>query len=125
MVLPFALQHWFRPSSEKKLIVKFILFIIAVIGLLKGYDQLMNLVMDEVEEYLRGKKESQVLSCNAEAYHTFSLVFILLLLTDPSTGDVTEKTRPLGLAVVRGTALTVINPAEGFGQISNPFLPPE
>ncbi|UZJ51223.1 hypothetical protein CBS101457_000543 [Exobasidium rhododendri] len=68
-----------------------------VIGLLKGYDQLMNLVMDEVEEYLR----------------------------DPATGNVTEKTRPLGLAVVRGTALTVINPADGFGQIANPFLPPE
>lgn len=52
--------------------------------------------------------------------------FILsTLCTDPANGDLTEKTRPLGLAVVRGTALTVINPADGFGQISNPFLPPE
>ena len=25
-----------------------------VIGVLKGYDQLMNLVLDSVEEYLRG-----------------------------------------------------------------------
>lgn len=50
----------------------------------------MNLVMDEVEELLR----------------------------DPSTGEWTDKTRPLGLAVLRGTALTVINPADGFEQIA-------
>jgi U6 snRNA-associated Sm-like protein LSm7 len=62
----------------------------AVIGLLKGYDQLMNLVMDDVEEYIR----------------------------DPESGEVTEKTRPLGLAVMRGTALTVLNPADGFGPIA-------
>ncbi|MCO5596220.1 hypothetical protein L7F22_050280 [Adiantum nelumboides] len=68
-----------------------------VIGVLKGYDQLMNLVMDDVEEYIR----------------------------DPESGDLTEKTRPLGLAVLRGTALTVLNPADGFGQISNPFVPQE
>lgn len=62
---------------------------ISVIGTLKGYDQLMNLVMDEVQEYLR----------------------------DPESGELTDKTRPLGLAVLRGTALTVINPADGFEQI--------
>lgn len=50
----------------------------------------MNLVMDEVEELLR----------------------------EPSTGEWTDKTRPLGLAVLRGTALTVINPADGFEQIA-------
>lgn len=68
-----------------------------MIGILKGYDQLMNLVMDDVEEYIR----------------------------DPESGDLTEKTRPLGLAVLRGTALTVLNPADGFGQIANPFVPQE
>jgi U6 snRNA-associated Sm-like protein LSm7 len=90
----------------------------AVIGLLKGYDQLMNLVMDEVEEYLRGKCAHPE-PCNAP------LLTWSFLNKDPITGDVSEKTRPLGLAVVRGTALTVINPADGFGQITNPFLPPE
>lgn len=62
----------------------------AVIGTLKGYDQLMNLVMDEVEELLR----------------------------DSNTGEWTDETRALGLAVLRGTALTVINPADGFEQIA-------
>jgi hypothetical protein len=32
-----------------------LLTIIAVIGTLKGYDQLMNLVLDEVKEALTGK----------------------------------------------------------------------
>jgi U6 snRNA-associated Sm-like protein LSm7 len=49
----------------------------------------------------------------------------LSFISDPTSGDLTEKTRPLGLAVVRGTALTVINPADGFGQISNPFVQAE
>lgn len=90
-----------------------------MIGLLKGYDQLMNLVMDEVEEYLRGKMNKSIKVAQAH------LCTFFLARSDPTTGDLTEKTRPLGLAVVRGTALTVINPADGFGQISNPFLPPE
>ncbi|PWO01068.1 U6 snRNA-associated Sm-like protein LSm7 [Tilletiopsis washingtonensis] len=68
-----------------------------VIGVLKGYDQLLNLVMDEVEEYIN----------------------------DPETGEPTEQTRALGLAVLRGTALTVINPADGFEQIANPFAQAE
>lgn len=59
-----------------------------VFGVLKGFDQLMNLVMDEVDESLRDQD-----------------------------GNVTEKTRPLGLVVVRGTALTVINPADGYESI--------
>ncbi|TKY86064.1 hypothetical protein EX895_004889 [Sporisorium graminicola] len=63
-----------------------------VFGTLKGFDQLMNLVMDEVTESLRDEE-----------------------------GNVTDKTRNLGLVVLRGTALTVINPADGFESIENPF----
>lgn len=59
-----------------------------VFGTLKGFDQLMNLVMDEVVESLRDEE-----------------------------GNVTDKTRNLGLVVLRGTALTVINPADGFESI--------
>ena len=59
-----------------------------VFGILKGFDQLMNLVMDEVKESLRDDE-----------------------------GNVTDKTRELGLVVLRGTALTVINPADGFESI--------
>ncbi len=48
----------------------------------------MNLVMDDVHEALRD-----------------------------ADGNVGEKTRNLGLVVLRGTALTVINPADGFESI--------
>lgn len=34
-----------------------------VVGLLKGFDQLMNLVLDEVEEVMRGESLPQLLSC--------------------------------------------------------------
>ncbi|CBQ71097.1 related to snRNP protein [Sporisorium reilianum SRZ2] len=67
-----------------------------VFGTLKGFDQLMNLVMDEVTESLRDDE-----------------------------GNVTDKTRNLGLVVLRGTALTVINPADGFESIENPFAQAE
>ena len=60
--------------------------LIAVVGTLKGYDQLMNLVMDDVEE----------------------------LLHDPSSGSVTDERRTLGLAVLRGTNLMLISPVDGF-----------
>lgn len=49
----------------------------------------MNLVLDDVDEYL-------------------PLV----------EGETEQRTRSLGLAVLRGTALTVINPADGFEQIA-------
>lgn len=62
-------------------------------GVLKGYDQLTNLVMDDVTEYL----------APAEGEET------------PASG---RKTRQLGLAVLRGTALTIISPADGFEQIA-------
>lgn len=48
----------------------------------------MNLVMDDVVEYL------------------------------PVVDGGEQKTRNLGLTVLRGTALTIINPADGFEQIA-------
>ena len=50
----------------------------------------MNMVLDDVEEDVR----------------------------HPETGDFTGEKRQLGLAVLRGTALTVINPADGFEEIA-------
>ncbi|CAO1628099.1 unnamed protein product [Parajaminaea phylloscopi] len=69
-------------------------------GVLKGYDQLMNLVMDDVVEYLPFTPAE-----------------------DGTEGE--QKTRTLGLTVLRGTALTIINPADGFEQIANPFASAE
>eukprot|EP00941_MAST-03F_sp_MAST-3F-sp1_P003529 g3529.t1 len=69
-----------------------------VSGLLKGFDQLVNLVLDDCVEYLR----------------------------DPEDSDrVTDKTRKIGLCVCRGTAVMTICPVEGMEEISNPFLQEE
>lgn len=53
----------------------------------------MNLVMDDVIEYLP-----------------------FVFSADGSSSE--QKTRTLGLTVLRGTALTIINPADGFEQIA-------
>ncbi|BGO95363.1 hypothetical protein NBRC10512_001829 [Rhodotorula toruloides] len=66
-----------------------------VTGTLKGFDQLLNLVMDDLEE----------------------------TVNDPATGlpFVPQQTRALGLAVLRGTSLVVISPLDGAEEIANPF----
>ncbi|BGP03310.1 U6 snRNA-associated Sm-like protein LSm7 [Rhodotorula toruloides] len=66
-----------------------------VTGTLKGFDQLLNLVMDDLEE----------------------------TVNDPATGLplVPQQTRALGLAVLRGTSLVVISPLDGSEEIANPF----
>ncbi|PSC70391.1 sm LSM7 [Micractinium conductrix] len=65
-----------------------------VVGVLKGYDQLLNLVLDEAVEYLRDPE-------------------------DPMR--VTDTTRPLGLIVARGTSVMLVVPTSGTEEIANPF----
>ncbi|CCG21938.1 Lsm7 protein [Candida orthopsilosis Co 90-125] len=66
-----------------------------VTGILKGYDQLMNLVLEDVQEQLR----------------------------DPVIeGRYLDKTRELGLVVVRCTSLLTISPVKGSEIIDNPFV---
>uniref|UniRef100_A0A7S2ST35 Sm domain-containing protein n=1 Tax=Rhizochromulina marina TaxID=1034831 RepID=A0A7S2ST35_9STRA len=64
-------------------------------GVLKGYDQLVNLVLDEAVEYLRDPE-------------------------DPYR--ITEQTRTLGMVVCRGTQVSLISPMDGTEEIANPFL---
>lgn len=64
-------------------------------GILKGYDALLNLVLDNTIEYLRDPDEP----------------------FKPS-----EETRNLGLVVCRGTALVLICPQDGVEAIPNPFI---
>lgn len=64
-------------------------------GVLKGYDALLNLVLDNTIEYLRDPDEP----------------------FKPS-----EETRNLGLVVCRGTALVLICPQDGVEAIPNPFI---
>ena len=58
-------------------------------------DALLNLVLDETREYLKDPDDP----------------YRLL-----------DETRSLGLTVCRGTAVTLVCPADGFEEIANPFL---
>ncbi|KAH7728347.1 U6 snRNA-associated Sm-like protein LSm7 [Aphelenchoides avenae] len=64
-------------------------------GILKGYDALLNLVLDNAVEFLRDPEDMM---------------------------KMTEETRNLGLIVARGTAITVVAPNEGVELIDNPFI---
>jgi len=66
-----------------------------VVGVLKGYDALLNLVLDETQEFLKAPD-------------------------DPY--KILDETRPLGLTVCRGTSIMLVCPTNGFEEISNPFL---
>eukprot|EP01100_Stratorugosa_tubuloviscum_P012385 TRINITY_DN5869_c1_g1_i1.p1 TRINITY_DN5869_c1_g1~~TRINITY_DN5869_c1_g1_i1.p1 ORF type:complete len:115 (-),score=47.12 TRINITY_DN5869_c1_g1_i1:171-476(-) len=63
-------------------------------GVLKGWDTMANMVLDDCEEYLRD-------------------------IDDPS--KVTSEKRKLGLVVCRGPALMLIHPLDGTDEIANPF----
>lgn len=63
-------------------------------GVLKGWDPLVNLVLDEAVEQLRDPDDP---------YRT------------------TGKERKLGLVVIRGTCLVSVFPVDGAEEIDNPF----
>lgn len=64
-------------------------------GILKGFDPLLNLVLDNTKEFLR----------------------------DPENpAKITENTRDLGLVVCRGPGVVVVCPIDGMEQIPNPFI---
>ncbi|CAH1789842.1 unnamed protein product, partial [Owenia fusiformis] len=65
-------------------------------GMLKGFDPLLNLVLDGCTEYLRDPDDPYKL---------------------------TEDRRQLGLVVCRGTSVVLICPADGMEAIANPFVP--
>lgn len=64
-------------------------------GILKGFDPLLNLVLDDTTEYLRDSEDQYKLS---------------------------DETRPLGLVVCRGTSVVLICPVDGMEAIPNPFV---
>lgn len=69
-----------------------------MVGILKSFDGLQNIVLDEAMEYLRDPTDALTL---------------------------TDTTRYLGLVVVRGTAISIVGPEDGFTAISNPFAEEE
>lgn len=64
-------------------------------GILKGYDPLHNLVLDNTVEFLRDPDEPYKLA---------------------------EETRTLGLVVCRGTSVVLVCPQDGMEAIQNPFV---
>ncbi|KAL7288776.1 U6 snRNA-associated Sm-like protein LSm7 [Trichogramma pretiosum] len=67
-------------------------------GILKGYDPLLNLVLDNTTEYLRDSDDPYKLN---------------------------QDTRGLGLVVCRGTSVVLICPVDGMEAIPNPFVQQE
>ncbi|EFE31190.1 U6 snRNP-associated protein Lsm7, partial [Trichophyton benhamiae CBS 112371] len=88
-----------------------------VTGVLKGYDQLMNLVLDDVKETMRGKT----------VHLDFKEVDGLNMFADWLGVDDNDNvtTRSLGLIVARGTLLVLLSPADGSEEIANPFVQQE
>ncbi|KZT23036.1 U6 snRNA-associated Sm-like protein LSm7 [Neolentinus lepideus HHB14362 ss-1] len=80
-----------------------------VTGVLKGYDQLLNLVLDEVEEQLSGGFDNPRIHMSHLSHYT-----------EPS-----PRTRTLGLVVLRGPTITLLSPVDGFEEIANPFMAQE
>jgi U6 snRNA-associated Sm-like protein LSm7 len=66
-----------------------------VVGILKGYDALLNLVLDDTKEFLKDPDDP----------------YRLL-----------DETRSLGLTVARGTSVMLVCPTDGFEEMAKPFL---
>lgn len=76
-------------------------------GILKGYDQLLNLVLDDVEELASGNNNTNFIT---EMNYNYP--------------DVCPESRSLGLAVLRGPTVTLLSPVDGAEEIANPFAAP-
>ena len=87
----------FEKLIEKKVRVKF-LGGREVVGVLKGYDQLVNIVLDDCIEYIRSKEDPEI---------------------------ITSQTRYLGKIVCRGTNILVLVPEDTMVEIPNPFVSAE
>lgn len=80
-------------------------------GVLRGYDQLVNLVLDDaVESAWRGRVAE---SC------------VELTRRDEMQGFGETDKRELGRVVCRGMAVAVVCPKDGFEEIQNPFAQEE
>ncbi|XP_058138111.1 U6 snRNA-associated Sm-like protein LSm7 isoform X1 [Dasypus novemcinctus] len=82
-------------SASRELITRAIRTTRGASGILKGFDPLLNLVLDGTIEYMRDPDDQYKL---------------------------TEDTRQLGLVVCRGTSVVLICPQDGMEAIPNPFI---
>lgn len=90
-------------------------------GILKGYDPLLNLVLDNTTEYLRG----DFTNCISSLYDYRYLLMCLFFLDPDDPYKLNQDTRMLGLVVCRGTSVVLICPVDGMESIQNPFIQQE
>ncbi|KAM9731819.1 U6 snRNA-associated Sm-like protein LSm7 isoform 3-T3 [Dama dama] len=102
-------------------------------GILKGFDPLLNLVLDGTIEYMRGLCShcGRRAGCTGLSPELFLSLSVLLQRSCQWTGGsgdpddqykLTEDTRQLGLVVCRGTSVVLICPQDGMEAIPNPFI---
>ena len=91
--------------------------------MLKGYDKLDNLVLDDCIEFIRGNDHNFLTCCyHLTCFATLSDSNPTLYYQDPNDPfKLSDQTRRLGLVVCRGTHVSLISPAEGMEEIANPF----
>ena len=90
---------------------------ITVTGMLKGFDQLLNLVLDDVQEIFQtGPLAVFPLPSNPHA---------LTMCSSCVRTESEQTTRSLGLVVLRGPTITLLSPVDGHEEIANPFLAQE
>lgn len=97
----------------------------AVTGTLKGYDALMNLVLDDVQETVRGKEDLFFFSYHRVRLKEKRRRKPVANAAHETDEEGNESTRPLGLVVARGTLLVLVSPVDGSEQIANPFVQPD
>jgi hypothetical protein len=74
--------------------------------------------------FISNEYSAAVLNCFANFHIPLLLLFSPYL--DPEDIErVTDKTRKLGLIVVRGTQVSLVSPQEGVEEIANPFVAAE
>ena len=86
-------------------------------GILKGFDELVNIVLDECEEFIKGEC-FDVINCGIG----FLFMAFHLIFSHKDDNGNNVQTRKLGLAVVRGPQVSLVSPEDGTEEISNPFL---
>ena len=86
-----------------------------VVGTLKGFDGLVNAVLDDTTEYLFENTTDSASLFDASSTSS----------NTTTTSATIPTSRYLGLVVCRGTNITVVGPDDGFLEISNPFVDEE
>jgi U6 snRNA-associated Sm-like protein LSm7 len=80
-----------------------------VVGVLKGFDQMVNIVLDDATEYIRDEEDKNRRK----------------VVINEQTGETLQVTRKLGIVVCRGTSIMYFCPLQGTQEIDNPFLDDE